>query len=131
MALPFFFKIDARNYFGRLIALRKYDAHMLIIIRITFQRIRWAGPAFDIAFAVIDIARFHNVLHLCLGYFPALHSAPGVFGIFNERRSPVEPAVAVNSITGPRVTGLLRACGVVARLAVPTSHFENEQCNNK
>lgn len=95
MALPFFFQVNAGDYFGRLIALRKHDAYVLVIVCIAFQCVHGAGIAFDIAFAIIDVAVFHDVLHFGLGNLAAFHAAAGVFGVFKERCSPVKATVAV------------------------------------
>jgi hypothetical protein len=95
MALPIFFKVYASDYLGFLITLRKYNSYVLGILRVAFYRVSWAGISLYIAFAVVDAAVFHDVLHFRFCYFPALHAAAGVFGVFKEGYTAVKAAVAV------------------------------------
>ena len=95
MALPVFFKVYARDHFGLLITLRKYNAYMLGVLRVAFKGVGGTWSCLYIAFAVVDGAVLHNVLHFRFGDLAAVHAAAGVFGIFKKCSSPVKAAVAV------------------------------------
>jgi len=96
MALPVFFKIYTGDHFGLLIALRKYDPYVLPILRVALQGVGRTWICVYIAFAVVDGAVLHNVLHFRFRYLPAIHAAAGMFGVFKEGGAAVEPAVAVD-----------------------------------
>lgn len=97
MTFPFFIQVNAGDYFSGLIALRKYDAQVLLIAGISFNCISGARLSFRIAFPVIDGTIFHDVLHFGLANLAAFHAAAGMPGIFQERRTAVEPPVAVDA----------------------------------
>jgi len=96
MALPVLTEVDASDDFSGAVALPENDAYVLVVVRISFYRIRGAWLAFNVAFAVIDLAVLHNILYFQLGYFPAFHAATGVVGILQVRNPAVEPVVAVH-----------------------------------
>ena len=95
MTFPIRFQVNAGNHFCFIIALGENDAHTLLILRHTFQRISGARPGFYIAFAVIDLSLLHDLLHLGLGNLAAFHPALSMLGIFNEGNPPVKAPVSI------------------------------------
>src|SRR5689334_655006 len=94
MTLPFFIEVYASDHFCFIVALPEYDAYVLVVGGIAFQRVRGARMCVHIAFPVIDGTVLHYLLYFRLGYLPAVHTAAGMIGVFQVRCPAVEPAVA-------------------------------------
>jgi hypothetical protein len=95
-------KVDAGYYFGLRVALRENNTQMLLLLRMTLERISRTWLILQIAFLIIDVAILHDVLHFGLRDMSALHATLCVLRVFKITDFSVESASAGSFAFGLR-----------------------------
>ena len=99
---------------------------MLVVVGVPLQRVDWAGPCIHFALTVIDIAITHDLLYFQGRDLPALHPAPGVFGVFDIRDPAIKSAITVY-ILCLRIKSFVPTPGI--HMKIPACPGENSQGN--
>ena len=125
MTFKILIKVYAGNYFCFGITLSKYNAQVLLLRGIAFQRIRGTGTAAGLALFIVNLPVLQDKFNFLLRNVAALHAAFGMLGIFQESHPPVEPPVAVIIICMYRIVGIRLPAGT----AIVIAAFDQQGCH--